>query len=331
MLLILGASGYVGQAFVRELRRRDAPFIPLARTDLDYGSFELLLDYVRRVNPRWVLNAAGYWGTTAGGAWEVNRDLAFKANALLPQTVSRVCMLMKIPCAHVSSSSIYSGAKVLERGCTRGERSLDTPAITELFERQPERFFGFTELDPPNSSFRNFPCSVLSGTRALGEENLRGAEQTYIWRISMPLDHTPSPHNWLAQFQAGRRLRNHVTSLSHLTEFAGACLDLAERRAPFGTYNVANPGAVSARQAASIIQRATESDDSSVFTASHLPSGVIDEQASRSSCILDVTKLLRAGVQMRSAQQALADCIQHAVSVRAASSVCFDPALNRVS
>jgi short-subunit dehydrogenase len=46
MTLILGATGCIGLAFARELRRRGQWFIPLSRHALEYTRFELLFDNV---------------------------------------------------------------------------------------------------------------------------------------------------------------------------------------------------------------------------------------------------------------------------------------------
>jgi len=58
MILLLGATGYIGQAFARALRRRKDSFIPLSRNAFDYTRFEFLFDYVRKIGPDLVINAA---------------------------------------------------------------------------------------------------------------------------------------------------------------------------------------------------------------------------------------------------------------------------------
>ena len=60
MILLLGATGYIGQAFARALRSRRECFIPLSREAFDYTSFELLFDYVRKIKPDLVINAAEF-------------------------------------------------------------------------------------------------------------------------------------------------------------------------------------------------------------------------------------------------------------------------------
>src|SRR6266850_6509289 len=57
MILLLGATGYVGQAFARALRSRKDSFIPLSRSAFDYTRFEFLFDYIRKVGPELVINA----------------------------------------------------------------------------------------------------------------------------------------------------------------------------------------------------------------------------------------------------------------------------------
>src|SRR5206468_7829825 len=111
MILLLGATGYVGQAFVTELRRRGCEFIPLARKAIDYTQFEILFDYVRKSKPEFVLNAAGYNGRPNVDACEVARAEAVQGNVHFPKTVARVCYITNTAWGHVSSGCIYSGAK----------------------------------------------------------------------------------------------------------------------------------------------------------------------------------------------------------------------------
>jgi len=46
MIVVLGATGYIGQAFVTELNRRQWPFVPLSRREVDYTRFISLYDYL---------------------------------------------------------------------------------------------------------------------------------------------------------------------------------------------------------------------------------------------------------------------------------------------
>ena len=169
MILLLGASGYIGRAFASELRRRGHSFIPLTRRAFDYTRFDFLFDYLRTMKPVFLINAAGYRATAKDSAAQGERDKMMAANAILPQMIARICLMTKTPWGHVSSGEIYAGAKVLENETLRTETDLSRPDLRQLFEKDPARFHGYTELDEPNFSFHNSPSNFYSGSRALAE------------------------------------------------------------------------------------------------------------------------------------------------------------------
>jgi dTDP-4-dehydrorhamnose reductase len=310
MILLLGASGHIGQAFARELRRRRCAFIPLTRHAIDYTQFDLLFDYVREMKPVFLINAAGYTGKPNVDACELARAETLYANTLLPQTIARVCLMTNTPWGHVSSGCIYDGAKVVVNGETRVERDLSGPALRRLFSEHPERFLGFTELDKPNFSFVCPPCSFYSGTKALAEEAIRGIGQSYIWRPRIPFDERDEPRNYLSKIQRYAKVYDKVNSISHLDDFVRACLDLWECHAPFGIYNVTNPGAVTTRQVVAMLQRILQTDRRFEFWKDDEEFYRLGAKAPRSNCILDVSKLLATGVKMRPVQEALEDALR---------------------
>ena len=255
MILLLGASGYIGQAFSAELRRRNRPFIPLTRRAIDYTRFDILFDYVRKMRPEFIINAAGYSLNPNVDACELARDEVLCANALLPQTIARVCAMTNTPWGHVSSGSIYAGAKVADQEGLRIERDLNQPEIRRLFARHPEQIYGFTEADEPNFSFRHAPCNFFSGTKALAEETIQNAGQCYLWRPRMIFSECDDPRNLLTKLQHYDRVYDNINSMSHLDDFVQACLELWERQASFGIYNVVNPGAVTTQWIVKKIQQ----------------------------------------------------------------------------
>src|SRR6266481_4420753 len=187
---------------------------------------------------------------------------------------------------------------------------MDQPRLRRLFAEHPERIYGFTEFDEPNFSFRQPPCNFYSGTKALAEEALRDFGQSYIWRLRMPFDEFDDPRNFLSKLQRYPRVYDHVNSLSHLGDFVRACLELREQNAPFGIYNVVNPGAVTTRQVISGIQRILKPSRSFDFGTDDDEAYQLRDKAPRSNCILDASKLLNTGVKMRGVKEALDDSLQ---------------------
>ena len=112
MILLLGATGYIGSAFATELQRRQWPFTPLSRAQLDYTRFDLLLAHLRSQHPTFVINAAGYTGKPNVDACENARAETLLGNTLLPQTIAHACAAAEIPWGHISSGCIFSGAKI---------------------------------------------------------------------------------------------------------------------------------------------------------------------------------------------------------------------------
>jgi len=311
MILVLGASGYVGRAFAEELRRRGSMFVPLSRNALDYSSFGTLLDFVRKLKPKLVINAAAYSGRPNVDACEEDRMAAFEINTRLPQNIGRVCMVQGIPFAHLSTGSIYSGAKIFQGGLLRVEQNLSNPEVRALFDSSSRGFLGFTEYDEPNFSFRHPPCNSYAGTRALAEDALRGSTNTYIWRFLMPFSEVDEPCNLLSKLQAYPRVFDHITSLSHLGDAVSACLELFERRAPYGIYNIVNPGAVTTRAVVEQIQSTICPERRFSFWRDQEEFQAQGTRIPRSCCILDTTKLLHAGVKMRPLEQAIQDTLKN--------------------
>lgn len=310
LTLLLGATGYIGQSFTRELRRRGFCLILLTRSVVDYTCFEQLFDYVRKMKPDLVINAAGHVGKPNADTCEQEREETLWGNTLLPQTVSRVCLMTNTPWAHLSTGSIYSGAKIVDSSGTRVVCDLNTPEMRCLFELNPSLFHGFTERDEPNFSFRHTPCNFYSGTKALAEEAVAKMGQGYIWRLHNPFNEVDKLPNLLSKLQRYSKVYDHISSFSHLDESVRACLDLWERNAPFGIYNVANPGAMTTRQIVTMMQCILKPGRSFEFWKDDEEFYREGARTPRANSILDVTKLQHAGVRMRPLQEALEDSLE---------------------
>jgi len=305
MILLLGASGYIGRAFAAEMRRREIGFIPVSRTEVDYTNFDKLWDFFDAQEPEFVINAAGYTGKPNVDACELAKADTLAGNTLLPQTIAHACAAQGIPWGHVSSGCIYSGAKVDTKGQVHVESDLTKPEARTVVERSPDRIRGFVETDEPNFSFRRGPCSFYSGTKALGEEAMAGIGQSYVWRLRIPFDEFDNARNYLSKVQRYAKVYDNVNSISHRGDFVSACLDLWERRAAFGTYNVTNPGFVTTRQVVALIEQHLKPAKRFEFWASDEEFYKVAAKTPRSNCVMDTTKLLAAGVKMRPVGEAL--------------------------
>ena len=311
MILLLGASGYIGEAFAKELQRRKKEFLPLSRKQTDYTRFEPLLEFLKSKKPEFVINSAGYTGKPNVDACELAKADTLAGNTLLPQTIAQACAAVKIPWGHVSSGCIYSGAKIVENSRTSVEKNMTRPEAHALVEKSPEKIHGYTETDTPNFSFRDLPCSFYSGTKALGEEAIAGVGQSYIWRLRIPFDEFDNARNYLSKVQRYSKVYDNVNSVSHRADFVGACLDLWEKRAPFGIYNVTNSGFVTTRQVVAMIEKILKPNKKFEFWKDDAEFYKQAAKTPRSNCVMDVSKLLSVGVKMRSVHEALEDSLKN--------------------
>jgi dTDP-4-dehydrorhamnose reductase len=310
MILLLGASGYIGQAFAEALRESSEDFRALARREIDYTRFDCLLDLLRKNKPQFLINAAGYTGKPNVDACEIARADTLAGNTLFPQMVAQACAVAQVPWGHVSSGCIYSGAKLVINGQSRVEKDLSKPELKDLAEQNPASIQGYSETDEPNFSFRQPPCSFYSGTKALAEEAIAGVGQSYIWRLRIPFDEQDNARNYLSKIQRYPKVYDNVNSISHRGDFVRACLELWKRRAPFGIYNVTNPGFVTTRQVVELLQKRLMPERRFEFWADDEEFYRTAARTPRSNCVLDISKLLAAGVPMRPVHEALEDSLR---------------------
>ncbi len=288
-IVLFGGSGYVGSAFQRYLRRRELPYAAPSRKEVGLLHPESIARFLDEVKPTFLINAAGYTGRPNVDACEDHKSECLLGNAVLPGVLARVCAERGLPWGHVSSGCLYTG----DRGVgLNGER------------------LGFREEDPPNFCFRTNNGSFYSGTKALGEEILAADGSCYLWRLRIPFSGVDSSKNYLTKLVRYERLLDARNSLSQLDDFVRAAFECWERRAPFGIYNVVNPGSVTTREVIELLE-------GSPFGRKLVAAGkrfvfFSDEEefrrvarAPRSNCVLDSSKLLSLGIVLEEVHEAV--------------------------
>ena len=279
MIYLLGGSGYVGAAYQALFTRRGLPFRNVRRADLDYTDRIKLTDLLRREKPEFLINAAGYTGKPNVDACELHKAECLMGNAVLPGTIASACADAGIPWGHVSSGCIYSG-------------------------RNPAGA-GFTETDTPNFTFRTNHCSFYSGTKALGEEVLAGAPNVFVWRLRIPFNEVDNARNYLSKLLSYSTLLEAENSISQLDEFVAATLACWEKRVPFGTYNVTNPGHVTTHEVVELIKKTGVSTKQFTFFKDEADFMTKAAKTPRSNCVMDSRKLAAAGIKLTEVHEAV--------------------------
>ena len=310
MIWILGGSGYIGEAFVAEAKKRKLDYRSVSRRNLDYTDFRTFLLALKKGKPDFVVNAAGFAGKPNVDACENQKGETVAGNVALAQAVATACDVAGVKLGFVSSGCIYTGAKVRkECGTWAVEDRLTEPLISELLGKRSDRVQGFSEKDEPNFCFPHNNCSFYSGTKALAEVVMTGFPDFYVWRLRIPFDELDGPRNYLSKVQRYAKVYQNWNSLSHRGDFAAACLDSLIQKVPAGVFNIVNPGYISTREVVEKIRHKLKPKWSPDFWQSDDEFYRFGASTPRSNCILDTSKLLNVSVKMRSVDEALEDAL----------------------
>lgn len=129
-ILLIGASGQLGQETLREAAARNIPVRTVGRADIDLSDFDAgaFRELLGRASA--CINAAAF---TAVDCAEDEPRLARAINAEAPAAMARVCREFDIPFVHFSTDYVFDGEK-------------NTP-YTEGDETRPKSVYGQTKLD----------------------------------------------------------------------------------------------------------------------------------------------------------------------------------------
>jgi len=108
-LLITGAAGQLGKAFVSELKaNRDIQFSAYSRGDLDVTCVDEAQTVIARERPDFVINTSAY---TQVDLAESEKENAYLVNETGPANLAEVCKRLDIPLVHFSTDYVFDGSK----------------------------------------------------------------------------------------------------------------------------------------------------------------------------------------------------------------------------
>jgi dTDP-4-dehydrorhamnose reductase len=278
MYVILGKKGYIAEAIIKELTSRNLSHVAWSRSDVDYTNYtELQYHLYILGEDLHIINCAGYVGKPNVDACELEKADCIQGNVLLPSMLAQLCYEKKYGFTHISSGCIYGG-----------------------YDKH------FTEDDPSNFDFQN--GSFYSGTKSLAEKVVKeNNPNAYIFRLRIPFDEHASPRNYITKLLSYNKLLNLKNSLSHRADFAKYSIELIEKKAPKGIFNITNKGFIDAKGVIELIKKYNLSNKDFKFF-DDIESFSKETVAPRSNCILDTSKIEQY-VDIRTAQDALEEAI----------------------
>jgi dTDP-4-dehydrorhamnose reductase len=311
MIFLLGASGYVGSAFRRELARAWLPHRAISRIDLDYTKFRPLFDALRQHRPDLVILCGGYTGRPTMYHCESHRSETILGNVGLALTVAQACEAAGVRLSVVSCGCVFAGGWVQnENGEWVIRENIQTEDLALFLASRSARVRGFADDDAPNATLEN-GASFYGGTLAAMEKALQQFPATYIWRLNVPFAEHDHPRNFLTRVQTSPQLLQRWNSFTHLRDAVTAGLQIWNSELPGGPYNLVNPGYMSTRDLVGLIRKHRHPGWEPSFTRDHSEFHEHEPPARRWSTLLEAKRLAEAGIKMRPAEVALTDAIRN--------------------
>jgi UDP-glucose 4,6-dehydratase len=281
MILLIGASGYVGQEFQKYFLQNNLAYLPYS-IRFPINNNELTRTIINK-NISLVINAAGYTGHPNIAACErpENKEECLKANAYLPLALSQICRKYFIPFAHISTGCLYT-----DPNCDRG-----LPPLVE-----------YTEHHTPNFSYMDGNSSWYSGSKQLGEHLLKETN-TMIFRIRLPFNGAVHKKNLIHKIVQYHKLLNTTNSYTNLTEFVELAYDciINKRCTDFGEQgciiNATQPGYITTVEIVEILKDAKLIKEKEFFSS--LEEFKKLDNTPRSNCVLDCTSMINKKIPLR--------------------------------
>lgn len=105
-LVICGANGVLGRAFINECKKRDLPYVALTRSDFDNSDSHAVQNMLEEVRPWSIINAAGYVRVDHAESDATN---CFRDNVEGPSVLAALANSARIPFVTFSSDLVFDG------------------------------------------------------------------------------------------------------------------------------------------------------------------------------------------------------------------------------
>lgn len=261
-ILILG-RGFIGTKLFNFLTEKNLDVLAFNQNVLDYTNEYRLSSFLREYNFSHIINCCGYTGVPNVDGCELNKELCWKYNVVVPQLIDKLSLRYGIKAIHISSGCIYTG-----------------------YEK------AFEETDVPNFGLFNPSSSFYSKTKH-AFETVFEKQHNVILRIRMPFTSIRESKNYLYKIFKYDNLissQNSLTSIDDLNEFILKFLDRYEP----GIYNVVNTQSMCADEIVSLFKSIHKVNENWKFVEIK----DLDIVAGRSNCVLSTDKIKRLGLEL---------------------------------
>jgi hypothetical protein len=230
MIYLLGGSGYVGGKPTRRSSalKKGMPFRNLRRAEVDYTD-----------------------AATLRGAPPARQARVPDQRRRLHRQAQR--RRLRAPQGRVPARQ-RRAARGRRRGLRGRRRPLGPRLLGLHLQRGRAGRRGFTEdWTPRTSPSARTTAPSTAAPRASARRSSPGRPSLFVWRLRIPFDSVDNPRNYLTKLMRYPAPRGHQLDLP-ARRVRGATFACWEKRVPFGTYNVTNPGRVTTHEVVELIR-----------------------------------------------------------------------------
>jgi len=269
MKILIIGNGYIGNRCLKE-------WPDAIMSDKIVNTKEDVLALLNEHSPDAVLNAAGVIGRPNVDWCETNQIETMQGNAVLPFVIAQACQEKNIYLLHIGSGCIFYG---------------DSP--------EPA---GWREDDFAN------PAAVYTKAKYAADLMLSTLPNIGIARIRMPLDYIPYRGNLIDKLANYSKIINVENSLTVLEDMVLVFRTLLEKKAS-GIFHVTNPGSVKHKQIIDWYNEYVDPTHTNEWIEENdlLGLGLVSKK--RSNNILQSENLMKLGITMRPAEEAVKETI----------------------
>jgi len=276
MILILGKNGYISKRFQDYFDYKNIKYVASSLRPKNYPLNDKKYSLI--------INCLGYTGNPNVDSCEDHKEETLYVNAMLAEFIAENAKKTNVPLIHVSSGCIYNN-------------------VNNTSYEYPENI-------KPDFSFFTRNSSWYSGTKALGESLVSKTwNKSYICRLRMPFNHLDESKNYISKILKYPKVLSIENSLTNVDEFVKCCYLLYEKEAPYGTYNITNPGGITAKEVLEIAKEyGIKKSVYEYFESLEEFNKIV--KAPRSNCVLSTKKLEELGLGLTNVRESLKKCFE---------------------
>lgn len=231
-ILLLGAAGNLGTAFIDWLKQRDDwTLVSWDKPDIDVTDEGLLLKKISAIRPDVIINTVAYNDVDACETNENSATLARQLNVELVANLARAAVEIDARLIHFSSDYVFAG------DAEQGYAEDDEPAPQSVYAETKRD--GETELI--SLTGKGLRWYLVRTSKLFGPKGTSPAAKPSFFEIMLRL---------AKKGEAVKIVSDERGSFTYTKDLAAAVISLIEEECPYGIYHLVNEGEASWFEAA---------------------------------------------------------------------------------